>query len=125
MSDSPYQEIWAEGPHTQSMCALINGSMGWLMYLREPGDAGFSSRNPEYSGSPDATIDYVLSNGQLDSYPASWAYPTVTVLRAMEYFRTQGIPPPSITWHNDSGDGQPPKPRPNNSFKPTPLHGAV
>jgi len=41
------------------------------MFLRENGDAGFSSRNSSYSGSPDALIDYYLDNGQHDQYPAA------------------------------------------------------
>lgn len=45
MSDEAFQEIWEEGRHGQLLCALIAGSMGWLMYLRGEGDAGFSSRN--------------------------------------------------------------------------------
>ncbi len=51
------------------MCALINGSLGWLMYLRENGDAGFSSRIPKYTGSSDAKLEYFLSNDQRDEYP--------------------------------------------------------
>ena len=66
---SKYQEIWAETADGQFMCALINGKLGWLMYLRESGDAGFSSRNPRYDGPPDAELDYFLSNGQRDEYP--------------------------------------------------------
>jgi hypothetical protein len=74
------------------------------MFLRAPGDAGFSSRNPAYAGTPDATISYVLSNGQVDSYPASWALPMVTVERALQFFRAEGRAPPFISWHNDAND---------------------
>ena len=77
------------------------------MYLREPGDAGFSSRNPDYTGPSEACIEYMLSNGQVDSYPAAWAYPIATVMHAIEYFKLEGSPPPFIDWHNDSGDGEP------------------
>ncbi len=87
------------------MCALTNGGLGWLMYLREEGDAGFSSRNPDYAGPPDAEIEYELSNGQHDLYPASWALPVSEINRALEYFRQEQRPPGFITWRNDSGDG--------------------
>lgn len=50
----------------KKMMALINGEFGWLMYLREDSDAGFSSRNPIYTGSEDETMEFYLSNGQLD-----------------------------------------------------------
>jgi hypothetical protein len=105
MSQSAYQELWIYGPYQQSLCALINGDVGWLMYLREPGDAGFSSRNPNYNGPEDAFIDYVLSNGQRDQYPASWALPLSIVMRAIEQFQSSGLPPDFIVWHNESGDG--------------------
>ena len=75
------------------------------MFLRAPGDPGFSSRNPTYDGKLDATISYVLSNGQVDSYPASWALPIATVERALQFFRAKNRAPPFISWHNDANDG--------------------
>ena len=103
---SQFDELWVELPDGQSMCALINGDRGWLMYLRHgDGDAGFSSRNPDYAGPPDAMIEYQLSNGQHDLYPASWAYPIAQIREGLEYFRQYQRPPSFITWHNDSGDG--------------------
>jgi hypothetical protein len=105
MSESPFREVWAEAPDGQSMCALINGERGWLMYLRENGDAGFSSRNPTYAGAADATIEYRLDNGQLDEYPASWAYPVKVIESALRFFTENHAPPPFIHWHNDAGDG--------------------
>jgi Immunity protein Imm1 len=86
------------------MCALINSDLGWLMYLREAGDAGFSSRNLKYDGPPDAKLDYFLSNGQQDEYPKAWALPIEEVRRALEYFEREQKRPPFITWHNDSGE---------------------
>ena len=80
LSGHQYDEIWVEAGDGQSMCALINGDLGWLMYLREPGDAGFSSRNPDYKGNPDATREYYLSNGQMDEHPAAWAIPIDQIL---------------------------------------------
>lgn len=102
---SRYNEVWVELPDGQAMCALINGDLGWLVYLRESGDVVFSSRNPEYTGPPDAVVEYQLSNGQCDVYPASWALPVVEVRRAIEFFEREHRPPPFIHWHNDSGDG--------------------
>ncbi len=105
MAGSRYEEIWVESPDGQLMCALVNRDSGWLMYLRKKGDAGFSSRNPLYSGPASATIEYILSNGQRDEYPASWVLPVVEVERALAYFREHHRPPPFVTWNNDSGDG--------------------
>jgi hypothetical protein len=74
------------------------------MYLRYDGDAGFSSRNAGYSG-PEEAVDYFLSNGQRDEYPASWAYPTHEAFAALEWFAKNKVSPPTITWFNDSEDG--------------------
>jgi hypothetical protein len=86
----------------QTICALINGDLGWLMYLREPGDAGFSSRNPDCVGHEDEQVEYRLENGQRDWYPRSWALPINTVNHALDYFRNEGKRPPIISWHDDS-----------------------
>jgi hypothetical protein len=96
-----FEEVWLEGSDGQSLCALINGDRGWLMYLRAPGDPGFSSRNPEYAGDPDAKIEYRLGNGQQDWYPASWALPLVEVRRALDYFAREHRRPPLVVWHED------------------------
>jgi hypothetical protein len=50
-------------------------------------------------------IEYILSNGQRDEYPASWALPIADIRRAFDFFRTERKPPPFVRWHNDSGDG--------------------
>jgi hypothetical protein len=78
------------------------------MYLRKSEDPGFSSRNPNYSGPVDAVIEYVLSTGQKDEYPASWALPILEVKRALKFFGDNHKPPPFIHWHNDSADGSTP-----------------
>jgi len=103
---SQFRELWVESPDGKILFALINSDVGWLMYLRGQGDAGFSSRNPEYSGPPDEKVKYKLNNGQVDYYPRAWAYPVATVERALEHFRSTGSPPTFIEWHNDSGDGE-------------------
>jgi hypothetical protein len=52
----PFEDICIRSPDPEGpiLCALINGELGWLMYLREEGDSGFSSRNPNYDGPADA-----------------------------------------------------------------------
>jgi hypothetical protein len=103
-----------------SLIALLNGNIGWLMYLRHSdGDAGYSSRNPSFTSVGDAPdtrifegrfdgevvplIEYQLSNGQVDEYPASWALPEPEIVHALEYFvEYSGGRPPFIHWHDDS-----------------------
>ena len=100
-----YKEIWVDADDGQSMCALINGNQGWLMYLREEGDAGFHSINPNYGGGPDEIMKFVLNNGQCDEYPMSYVLPIEQVEQALEYFKKETKPPTFIIWHNDSEDG--------------------
>jgi hypothetical protein len=95
-----FQEIW-EYFGEKAMCALINGAQGWLMYLDEPGDSGYSSRNPAYAGPAGAKLEYYLGNGQRDEYPAAWAYPVDVIQRADDYFRREGKRAPFIEWHRD------------------------
>ena len=105
MQEGDFREVWEELPDGQAMCALINGEVGWLMYIRYRGDASFSSRNPAFVGDESEMIEYVLSNGQHDEYPASWAFPKSVIDSALQYFRENGRPPHFVLWHNDSGDG--------------------
>ena len=103
MPDSHYKQLFENSPDGQSLSALINNKLGWLLYLRNnDGDTGFSSRNPDYSGPKNATIKYRLSNGQYDEYPTSWALPVTEIERAMNYFREHHTLPPFIVWYDDS-----------------------
>ena len=107
-------EVWVDHDPFPALCALINGPRGWLMFIRYSGDAGFSSRNPEYDGAADSEIEYRLGNGQRDLYPASWAYPRDVLFEALRHFARTRTVPPGINWANDSGDG---RSSPNDPFE--------
>jgi hypothetical protein len=105
-----------------ALFAMLNGNVGWLMYLRhDDGDTGFRSHNAEFEGSDPApgspafvsrfngelvaVIEYRLSNGQVDQYPASWALPEQEIMRALEYFVVyQGGRAPFVRWHGDADE---------------------
>lgn len=97
-SYSPYDEWWVHSPDGQSMSALINCDVGWLYYFRFDGDPSLISNNPDYDGPSEATIEYELSNGQHDFYPASWALPIATLEAAFDFFEKEHRPPPFIVW---------------------------
>jgi hypothetical protein len=101
-ANAVHREIWLTAPNGAALCALMNRDRGWLMFLREYGDAGFSSRNPSYDGSPGETIEYVLSNGEIDRHPAEWALTLFEVVRALKHFVDDETMPPFIHWHDDS-----------------------
>jgi hypothetical protein len=104
LSATGFAEIWVDHGGFPALCALVNGEQGWLMWVRYDGDAGFSSRNPGYSGPSSIEIEYMLANGQVDRYPAAWAYSRALVFDALQSFaRTRHVE--GVSWFNDSGDG--------------------
>src|SRR5258708_22425110 len=95
-----FSELWlTPSSEWPTLCALINGDAAWLMYLQFEGDAGFSTRNPNYAGPPKATLEFYLSNGQRDEYPASFNITTPEAMRAMEFFFTAQQRAPWLVWH--------------------------
>jgi len=97
-----HREVWIDVKDGPALCALFNGDAGWLMYMRESGDAGFSSRNLNYEGKVDAVLEYRLGNGQHEFYPASWALPEALVIKALEHFVECRQRAPFIQWNDDS-----------------------
>jgi hypothetical protein len=96
-----FQDLSCTHPNGQILSALINGDLGWLLYMRCEGASSFHSVNPEYRGSPDAAIKYRLNNGQVDEYPASWALPADLVRRALDWLNEEGTRPPFVVWVED------------------------
>jgi hypothetical protein len=72
------------------------------MYLRHVGDAGFSSRNPDYGGPAGEMLEYWLSNGQIDEYPAAWTYPSADLKHALVEFWETGELPRRVRWFDDT-----------------------
>ncbi|MCI9320218.1 MAG: hypothetical protein HFH05_09095 [Lachnospiraceae bacterium] len=100
-----YKEIWVYSNETEdderAMCGLINGNWGWLNYYNEEGDAGLSSRNPNYTGTDDENMDFII-NGELAPFPLSYVLPAEQVMEALEYFEKYHKLPTFITWHDDN-----------------------
>ena len=84
----------------QSITALINADVGWLMYLREPGDVGFSTRNPEFADA-EGMLEFVLDNGQGDEYPAFYTYDIADIRTALHEFIDKKWLPSNVLWHDD------------------------
>jgi len=103
LNRTQFSEVWINhAAGWPAICALINGEAAWLMYLRHKGDAGFSTRNPEYTGPTKAVIEYYLSNGQHDEYPASWNITTVEAIRGLEFFFEKEGMAPWLRWYDDT-----------------------
>jgi Immunity protein Imm1 len=98
-----FSEVWLQhADGWPAIGALINGEAAWLTYVRHEGDAGFSTRNPQYAGPAKAQIEYYLSNGQRDEYPASWNISVTEALRALEHFLEEETMAPWLSWQDDS-----------------------
>lgn len=98
-----FSEVWMQHPADWPVIgALVNGESAWLTFVRHEGNAGFSTRNTKYAGPTKERIEYYLSNGQRDEYPASWNVTTAEALRALEYFLEQADMAPWLTWEDDS-----------------------
>ena len=100
-----WSEVWLDaGEEGPALAMVVNGVHAWLMYLRNHhGDPGLSSRNPSYTGPAEVTLEFRLSNGQMDEYPVAWTLPLEEACAACEYFvLSQGCQPPAIIWHDDS-----------------------
>jgi Immunity protein Imm1 len=96
-----FSEVWIN--HSggwPALCALINGEAAWLMFMRYEGDAGFSTRNPLYAGPEKAFIEYHLSNGQYDEYPAAWNITTAEAIRGLEFFFEEAAMAPWLHWYD-------------------------
>lgn len=75
---------------------LRNGHWAWLMYMAEPGDAGFRSEGDASLG---GTASYTLSNGQVDEYPLAWCIPVEDCYKAVAYFYVnEGERPGWVKW---------------------------
>jgi len=78
---------------------LRNGEHAFLMYLREEGDSGFTSRSQVQS---DKMISFTLENGQVDQHPAHWCVGISECLKAFSYFAEHdGARTPDVIWHED------------------------
>ena len=104
-----FSDVWLDaGESGPSLCMLVNVGRAFLLYLRDhEGDTGYSSRNPDYAGPPDAVMVFELANGQRDEYPMSWTIPLEDAIAACAYFiATQGGRSGDTMWHDDAVAGE-------------------
>jgi hypothetical protein len=96
-----FSEVWLRRADATSLAILVNRRSAWLTYFRDDGGQSFSSRNADYAGPDDATMEFLLSNGQMDEYPVAYTIPTSEALRAAEHYFRTGERSPRVTWEED------------------------
>lgn len=89
-------EIWLTDGNGPSLCCLKNGHRAILVFLRFEGDSGFVSRDSSAHGSD--RIEFILSNGQKETYPKKWTIPYENACAVMERFWTTKAMDDRITW---------------------------
>lgn len=94
-------DLWYERNSGEILNVFVNGDRAWLMYRRNEEDAGFSTRNSAYTGPKNATLPYVLNNGQRDEFPVAWTISTDEAMHAVEHFLHTGEKASWLAWHDD------------------------
>ncbi len=94
-----FREIWMEGHGDSSLCVLTNKTRAFLMYLRYKGDCGFSSRNLNETN--EECVDFKLSNGQTDSYPANRTVDKIQGLESLVVYFNTGERNINVDWEYD------------------------
>jgi len=95
-----YSEIWIEGHGEATLNCLLNESNAILMYLRENGDSGFSSRSGIII-KEEKFQSFLLSNGQIDEYPEKYLISKQSALEALITYFYYGEMDKSITWNEE------------------------
>ncbi len=98
-SASQYLEVWVTRDG-ESMCMLANGDRAWLMYLKNIDEECFTTRSDDIVDQNEY-LDFRLSNGQADEYPAYWTVKLAHATNGIAHFFDQGGRTTSLTWHDD------------------------
>jgi hypothetical protein len=96
-----YAEIWLRVGNTLALAMFVNGTSAWLMFLLNQDEECYHTSNPEFEGDAASTIDYYLSNGQHDIYPAAWAIGTDAAMLGMKHFFGTGRRSSGLSWVRD------------------------
>ena len=81
-----------------SLTLYTNARRGWLMYLRDPDDAGVYASDAAYAGDREANEVFRCVCGIALDFPADQTLPRDLAMRAAEEFFTSGELPQSAHW---------------------------
>lgn len=82
--DGKYGAFWLvdESP---KLALFINNESACLYYMPENSDDKWS-KNPEFTGKEEDTLDFLIENYQLDDMPLEFVIPTKQAIEAFVYF---------------------------------------
>ena len=92
-----YAEVWFDHNESPSICLLKSNDNTFLMYLENSDDEGVVTKG---SNNFEQSIDYKLTNGQIDQYPQSWCIEKELAYKGLAYFyENEGAKSPYLNWH--------------------------
>lgn len=98
MASKPFSHLSMTRYEEDSLQLFTNTSRGWLMYLREPGDGGLYTQDPNYDGRDDSEEHFRCGCGTNLEFPRKKTLPRETASQAcIEFFQT-GKLPRSLKW---------------------------
>lgn len=89
-------ETWFSHTDRSSITALLNARRGWLMFSNSETDKCWRTQNSSITSNDEDS--YLLSNGQKDFYPNSYAYSRKSIFAALNNFISSGQLDPSLSW---------------------------
>jgi hypothetical protein len=98
--DEAQPEIWIERYEGDGLLVAVSEPRAFVMYLREPGDAGFHATDPSLADSPEY-MEWELENGQVDEFPYGDTVPVSDALDAARHHLRVGGRLPTLTWVED------------------------
>jgi len=98
--DAASEEFWLVHPSGPRICMLRNRGRALLMFQAGDDDTGLVARS---RGEPPAVgvVEFTLSNGQRDEYPAAWTVSAEEAVAALDYFFATVATTPSLEWRDD------------------------
>lgn len=84
-----------------ALTLMLNHEKASLFYSQNIDEHSFSSRNPFIAPDTDEEVEFLLSNGQMDAYPASWVVPATIGIDAICHFFDQRKLSENVSWHQE------------------------
>ena len=95
-----FAEVWLTVDGGPGFALLKSGDRALCLFVRSIGDAGFTSRQCRGERRR-GELEFRLTGGKVDHYPASWSVPFFRALRAADQFLRTGERPGFLRWHED------------------------
>ncbi len=90
---------WLHSSSGRSVALVSNGERAMVMLLEYTGDPGFHAVDPRATDEQQG--DYLLDNGQVDTYANRHTVPLAEGIEAVAYLVQRGELDPRLSWQSD------------------------